>query len=89
MSYKSWSHSVSDDKGERTIRVRQVENGFVIDVDIYPNYNSKEAGSKDYECKTYISSKNPLEGLKNVVEKDKLGFTKSDLNQMEFLLANS
>ena len=82
--YKSWSHSVNNDTEDKSIRVRQVENGFVIDVDIWKKSNKDES-----ICKTYISSTNPLEGIKNVNEADKLGFGKQEIDQMEFFLINS
>lgn len=55
---KSWSKTTSGPDGSKTVRVEQVENGFIISID-------KDAKNKDgdwkYECKKYIATTNPFE----------------------------
>lgn len=55
--YETWSYSFTEGKVEVTLRVKEAENGFVIEVSRY----TKGPEWKD-ECKTYISKTNPLEG---------------------------
>lgn len=50
----SYSHKSKEGK-DKTIRVREVENGYVVDVECYCEENG-------FEVKTYISKKNPMEG---------------------------
>jgi hypothetical protein len=49
----SWSKSIDKDGTHKSIRVEQVENGYVLTI-------SKSTEDK-YETKTYISKTNPFE----------------------------
>jgi hypothetical protein len=50
--YKRWSKTEPTKDGQKSVSVREVENGFIIDI-------STESEDK-YTTKTYISSTNPL-----------------------------
>lgn len=62
--YKSWRKSEEKDGVSKSISVEQCENGFVIRICKY-DYNKSDSD----ESKTYISTKNPLEGEKEYEEK--------------------
>ena len=62
--YKSWRKSVEKDGVSKSVSVREVENGFVIDLEEYGDHE----GEWKSKCKTYISTKNPLEGEKEYDE---------------------
>lgn len=54
---KTWSKTVSDEKGSKTVRVEQVENGYIICVD---TDGKDKNGEWKYESTKYISSTNPF-----------------------------
>ena len=62
--YKNWRKSTEKDGVSKSISVEECENGFVIRIS---EYCYKEGNSKD-ESKTFISTKNPLEGEKEYKE---------------------
>lgn len=59
---KTWSKSVERDGLTETIRVEQVENGFIISKEKY-GHDLKSTSKDKYisENKKYISTKNPLD----------------------------
>lgn len=50
--YKRWSKTEPTKDGQKSVSVREVENGFIVDMT-----TESENG---YDSKTYISSTNPL-----------------------------
>lgn len=62
---KITEYSVKKDKIQRTIRVREVENGFIVEIteDGYKKSSSKDKYDDGwyYAKQTYISKSNPLD----------------------------
>lgn len=54
---KTWSKSISDENGSKTVRVEQVENGYIISID---TDGKDKDGNWKYESKRYISGTNPF-----------------------------
>lgn len=54
---KTWSKTVSDEKGSKTVRVEQVENGYLICID---TEGKDKDGNWKYDSKKYISGSNPF-----------------------------
>lgn len=55
----SWSKRIEQDGESKNIRVKEVENGFVIE---YEHHYKDKKGDYQFDEKTYISKKNPIEG---------------------------
>ena len=58
METKTWSKSISGPKGNKTVRVEQAENGYIVSIE--KDKQDKEKGWI-YECKKYISTTNPFD----------------------------
>lgn len=54
----NWSKSIRKGNSSKTVEVDQVENGYVISI---RTEGKDEDGNYKYECKRFISEKNPLE----------------------------
>lgn len=54
---KTWSKTISDENGSKTVRVEQVENGYIISID---TDGKDKKGEWKYERKRYISGTNPF-----------------------------
>jgi len=69
--YERWEKSESIGNMTKRVSVKKVENGYVIEISKY----GTEEGSEKYidECKTYISTKNPLESLSPSTDTVELG----------------
>ena len=76
--YKNWRKSIEKDSESKSIAVEECENGFIIRI---CKYNYKESG-EDYS-KTYISTKNPLEGEKEY--KEEIDATKDIMKAIDAL----
>lgn len=54
--YKSWEKSERSGNTHKSMRVEEIENGFVITID-----SSSHGKEYKYECKKWYSETNPLE----------------------------
>lgn len=54
---KTWSKTISDENSSKTVRVEQVENGYIISVD---TEGKEKDGNWKYSSKKYISGTNPF-----------------------------
>ena len=68
-----WSKTIEQDDERKHIRVKEAENGYVIEFE--HDYEDKN-GTHQFDQKTYISRKNPIKGDK--------GFTQ-EMNEDESL----
>lgn len=66
--YKSWRKSIEKDGITKSVSVEECENGFIICISEYGE------GKKGWysEDKKFISTKNPLEGEKELKEEDNM-----------------
>lgn len=80
-SKNSWSKTVDTPDKRKTIRVEEVENGFVISIDI----DIKKKDSWEYTCKKYISYENPLSDDDKEAEKSS---EKKSLEGLESIVAD-
>lgn len=55
--YKSWEKSERSNDYRRTMRVEEIENGFLVIIDT----DKKVKDSWEYDCKKWFSKTNPLE----------------------------
>lgn len=60
---KTWSKTTSDENGSKTLRVEQVENGYIISID---TDDKDKNGDWKYESKKYISRVNPFIKEENI-----------------------
>lgn len=69
----NYEKSIRNNEGSKTLRVEEVENGFIVEI-------TKESHGSEYkyECKKYITSSNPMT---NEVES-----SKDMLSEIEHLL---
>jgi hypothetical protein len=74
---KTWSKRIQVGNMTKEVAVEQIENGFVVS--LITEGEEKDGGWK-YECKKYISTKNPFEGLKKEEEPDMSFIEKIDLS---------
>jgi F0F1-type ATP synthase alpha subunit len=61
----SWSKRIEQDGESKNIRVREVENGYVID---YEHHYKDKKGEYQFNEKTYISKENPIKGNKSFTQ---------------------
>jgi hypothetical protein len=77
-----WSKSIEVNGITKTVTVKEVENGFVIEQSKYGRDSMKKDSEYIDECKTYISEENPLEGKEEDKEEEKDEFS---LGNIDFL----
>lgn len=80
--YKSWRKSSEKEGVSKSLCVKECENGYVIDIN---EYSYKEGKSYD-NSKTFISTKNPLEGeMEHKEEEKEIDETKEIMEAIEAL----
>lgn len=71
--------TVRDGDNRKSIEVKKVENGYVINI----SKSWKEGDDYKYEDKTYISTKNPLESKEKEIElEDSIGNLMDEIKMM-------
>lgn len=55
--YKSWEKSEKSKDKSKTMRVEEIENGFIVIIDTTDSSKDKY----EYDCKKWYSKTNPLE----------------------------
>lgn len=75
-----WSKSIEVNGITKSLTVREVENGFIVEQCTYGRDNTKKNSEYMDESKTYITKTNPLEGKEVDEDKDNDPFTLKGLD---------
>ena len=75
-----WSKSVELNGVTKSLTVKEVENGFVIEQCTYGRDCTKKDSEYQDDSKTYVSKVNPLEGKEEDDEKEDNGFSLKGLD---------
>ena len=77
-----WSKSIEVNGVTKSLTVKEVENGFIIEQSKYGKDSTKKNAEWEDECKTYISKTNPLEGKEADKDDDNDPFTLKGLDML-------
>ena len=76
----TWSKRIEKNGITKSISVKSVENGYVIDINTYGRDTTVEGSEYKDVCKTYVSFENPLEESKE--EKEEKSDAKESLKDL-------
>jgi hypothetical protein len=57
-----WSKSIEINGITKSLTVKEVENGFIVEQSTYGRDSTKKDSEYMDDCKTYVTKTNPLEG---------------------------
>lgn len=75
-----WSKSIEVNGITKSLTVREVENGFIVEQCTYGRDTTKKDSEYIDESKTYVTKTNPLEGKEADEDKDNDPFTLKGLD---------
>ena len=75
---ESYSKTISKNGKTKTIRVDEVENGYIVTLE--KEYEDKNNGGWQWDCKKYISVKNPIIDMEGFNSND--GSSETEYNAM-------
>ena len=75
-----WSKSIEVNGITKSLTVREVENGFIVEQSTYGRDTTKKDSEYMDENKTYVTKTNPLEGKEADEDKDNDPFTLKGLD---------
>jgi len=75
-----WSKSIEINGITKSLTVREVENGFIVEQTTYGRDSTKKDSEYMDDSRTYVTKTNPLEGKEADEEKDNDPFTLKGLD---------